>query len=119
MKGEEKWPRVIAELTDLAAHGLRQAGIADAESRRLAVAVTGEILTEMGGRLLYLPKAAIARQAARNEEIWASYDGTPACITAMAKQHDLSEIAVYRILERQRRLRHATMAPLAPSTLAA
>lgn len=102
-----KSARLLCEITDFAARALEQSGIPAPDSRRLAINVTTALSENLGGVTLYLPRGQAAKIAARDQLIYAAYDGKPETVTALARQHGLSEIATYRILDRQRQLRRA------------
>ena len=62
--------------------------------------------------MYYIPKAANLDRARRDLEIASSHDGTrtgPQGVLSLAQRHNLSEIHVYRILDRQRELRRRQM----------
>ncbi len=99
--------RLLAEITDFAAAALEKSGIPGPDSRRLAINVTTALSENLGGTTLYLPRGQAAKTAARDQLIYASYDGRTASVSDLARQHGLSEISVYRILDRQRQLRRA------------
>lgn len=99
--------KLLVEITDFACEALERSGIPPTDSRRLAVNVTEALRQNLGGASLYLPKGDAGRIAARDAMIFANFDGKPESVSALARQHGLSEISVYRILDRQRQLRRA------------
>jgi Mor family transcriptional regulator len=105
----ERWPRQMAELTDLLVDELRRAGAEHdtAAARRLAGRLMARIAREFGGSSLYLPKADALERTLRDARLWAEFDGTvdgPGGVAVLARREGLTTIHVYRILAVQRGL---------------
>lgn len=69
----------------------------------LAAACVGRLAKALGGCQFYLPKGAGLDRHLRDVQIRSSHDGThdgANGILSLAKRHDLSELAVYRILSK-------------------
>ena len=102
-----RWEQGMAEIADLLAAELQAAGVSGAHGP-LGARLACRLCAYMGGRMYYIPKAANLDRARRDLEIASSHDGTrtgPQGVLALAQRHNLSEIHVYRILDRQRELR--------------
>lgn len=102
----EHWERGMAEMADLLADELRQAQVDVPPA--LAGRLAWRICREFGGKSWYIPKGEKLERARRELTIYAEHDGTrhgPNGIVALAARHGLSEIYVYRLLDRQRELR--------------
>ena len=102
----EKPNRAESLLTEMAAivqaelvnHGIAQPG-------EVAAACVGRLAKALGGCQFYLPKGTALDRLTRDAEIRAAHDGThdgANGILSLAKRHDLSELAIYRIISRGR-----------------
>jgi Mor family transcriptional regulator len=105
----DRWPRQLADLTDLVTDEIKAAEILDdpGATRRLACAIVTRICREYGGGSLYVPKTDAIERALRNLEIWAAHDGTtegPRGIRALAKRYGMSANAIWDILRQERAL---------------
>jgi Mor family transcriptional regulator len=104
----ERWPRQLADLTDLVADEISAAQVTDpGATRRLACSIVTRICREYGGGSLYVPKTDAIERALRNLEIWAAHDGTtegPRGIRALAKRYGMSANAIWDILRQERAL---------------
>jgi Mor family transcriptional regulator len=101
-----QWERGMMEIADALADELRAAGAPmDAD---LPARLAFRICSQFGGKSWYIPKGANLDLARKHAAIYAAHDGTrhgPHGIIALAEQYGISEIALYRILARQRELR--------------
>lgn len=112
---EGKLPAVMADWIDLAADELTrsEAPLEPSAARRVAVRVVSRLCREYGGSQAYIPRGEALDRAIRDAGIWGDYDGTtdgPHGVRAIARREGLTEIHVYRILERQRALHRARIA---------
>ena len=93
----------LTEMAELIASELGNHGIAS--PGELAGKVVVALAKSLGGCQFYLPKGAALDRHLRDVQIRASHDGTvdgPRGVKALAKRHNLSELAVYRILSKGR-----------------
>lgn len=102
-----RWPRQMAELTDTIADEVAAAlhGLTPAQHRMLACRVVTRLTREFGGAPLYVPKGDAIARALRNMAIWAAHDGTvdgPRGIRALAREHGLTDVAIWGILRAER-----------------
>lgn len=107
----ERWPRQMAEITDLLEDELAKPESAlkldHAAARRLAGRLMARLAREFGGSSLYLPKADALERTLRDARLWAEFDGTvdgPGGVETLARREGLTTIHVYRILAVQRGL---------------
>jgi Mor family transcriptional regulator len=104
----ERWPRQLADLTDLVAQEIARFKATDAGATRLlACAIVTRIALEYGGSALYVPKSDAIARALRNLAIWAAHDGTvdgPCGIHALARTYNMSGNAIWDILRQERAL---------------
>lgn len=94
---------LLSEMSELIASELAARGIAS--PGELAAACVGRLAKALGGCQFYLPKGAGLDRHLRDVQIRASHDGTvdgPRGVTALARQHGLTEICVWRVLAKQR-----------------
>lgn len=103
-----RWPRQMAELTDLMADELVQHHRLTADAaRRLAGRLMARIAREWGGASLYIPKADALDRVLRDARIWSDFDGTvdgAHGVRALAKREGITVIHCYRVLAVQRGL---------------
>ena len=101
----ERYEGTLAGMVQSALYALSAGGLPLPEARALACDVIDRIATDFGGGNVYLPRNDALKRTLRNLSIWHEYDGTPHGphgISVLAKQHRLTEIAIYRIIEAQR-----------------
>jgi Mor family transcriptional regulator len=108
----QRWPRQMAELTDLLAdEALRTRPELGPElARALAGRQMARLAREFGGGNFYLPKGDALERALRDIRVWSDFDGTtdgPGGAETLARREGLSTIYVYRILAAQRDLHRA------------
>lgn len=93
----------LTEMAELIASELTHLGIAQAGE--VAGKVVVALAKSLGGCQFYLPKGAAMDRHLRDLEIRAAHDGTvdgKNGVLSLAKRHDLSELAIYRILSKGR-----------------
>lgn len=103
----ERWEQAMAEIADISIDALKQLGMREPEARRAGCAVALRLCQELGGTRYYWPRGSAMERAQRDLRIWAEHDGTvhgPRGITALARAHGMTDIHLYRIIARQRRL---------------
>ena len=106
----ERYEGTLAGMVQSALQALCAGGLPLPEARALACEVVDRIAMDFGGGQVYLPRNDALRRTLRNLSIWHEYDGTPHGphgISALAKKHHLTEIAVYRLIEAQRQVHRA------------
>lgn len=112
-----RWPRQMAEITDLLADELAK-GLPASEAdmaRPLAGRLMARVAREYGGAYLYVPKGDALQRALRDNQLWADYDGTcdgPNGIRALARREGLAELSVYRLIAAQRCLHRTSQTDL-------
>jgi Mor family transcriptional regulator len=108
----ERWEKGLAEIADLLAEELRAAGFAATPD--LPGRLAFRLCKAFGGQQWYIPKAASLERARRDDALFRAHDGTrhgPNGVVALAQQAGLSEIYLYRLLDRQRELRRKQVQP--------
>lgn len=107
-----RWPAQLAEMTDILQDELAQA-LPDLPPRLIRQAACRQmcrLAVEFGGTNTYIPKGDAIARVLRNLALWGEFDGTvdgPRGVRALARQHGLSEISVWRVLSEQRRRHRA------------
>lgn len=104
-----KWPQGLSDMLTVIESAHRRAGDDDTTARSRAFRAVRALAQFAGGRSLYVPKGDQLDRALRDRQIWECHDGTN--VTALAQQHDLTEVQIYSILAEQRKLAHARMQP--------
>lgn len=99
---KDSWPVIILDLHSLIEHEMKNG---DGSSLSMMLAITGYL----GGMQVYIPKADKVRKELRNIEIWQRFDGTN--IHKLAKEYDLAEQHLYRIIAKMRKLEHDQRQP--------
>lgn len=117
----ERYEGTLAGMVQSALYALSAGGLPLPEARALACDVIDRIATDFGGGNVYLPRNDALRRTLRNLGIWHEYDGTPHGphgISVLAKKHNLTEIAIYRIIEAQRQAHRPHIQPDLPGLTA-
>ncbi|MDX1464102.1 MAG: Mor transcription activator family protein [Halomonas sp.] len=104
-----KWPQGLSDMVTVIAAALRRAGDDEATARERAFRAVRALAQYAGGRSLYVPKGEALDRALRDRDIWEHFDG--ANVTALARQHDLTEVQIYAILAEQRKLARQRVQP--------
>ncbi|WP_353980937.1 Mor transcription activator family protein [Salinicola endophyticus] len=99
-----KWPSGLMDLIHTLERTFGDAGAEPAQARHWAFTTVRALAAHHGGHSFYLPRGQRLETALRDREMFETFDGTRASITALATHHQLSEIHVYAIIARQRRL---------------
>lgn len=109
-------PRVtllIRQLAEFSADEVRRSGLVavnDRTSRLLGSRIAARLCRELGGASIYVPKSDSIDRALRDQRITTEHDGTadgPNGIHALARRYNLSSIAVWGIIRRERDRRRA------------
>jgi Mor family transcriptional regulator len=114
LEDPEQWERAMAEIADFSAVALREAGVAGPEARRLGCAVAIRLCRELGGTRYYWPRGSGLERAVRDLAIYAAHDGTvggPRGVQALAREHGLTDVHIWRVLKRQRALHRRRARP--------
>jgi len=112
----ERWPRQLAELTDLLADELmrRPPRLPAPEARRHAARLAARLARDYGGQYLYIPKGDSLARALRDARLWAEFDGTvhgAHGVAQLARREGLTQAQVYNILRAQRALHLRAVQP--------
>ncbi|MDW7746564.1 Mor transcription activator family protein [Halomonas sp.] len=105
----KKWPQGLSDMVTVITAALRRAGDDETTARERAFRAVRALAQYAGGRSLYVPKGEALDRALRDRDIWERFDG--ANVTALARQHDLTEVQIYAILAEQRKLARARVQP--------
>ncbi|WP_110678832.1 Mor transcription activator family protein [Salinicola sp. RZ23] len=106
-----KWPGGLVDLIHTLERTFRDAGAEPHQARHWAFTTVRALATHHGGHSFYLPRGQRLETALRDREMFETFDGTRASITALAAHHRLSEMHVYAIIAQQRRLARARRQP--------
>ncbi|MBN8489614.1 MAG: hypothetical protein J0M20_18025, partial [Burkholderiales bacterium] len=100
-----------AELLTDAATMLVSGGLESTRANELAWNITELIRDRWGGQTLYIPQGLTFETLQRYESIWRAFTGDN--VPELARQYDMSKMAVYRALaimrERDRRARQGDL----------
>jgi len=104
---DDRLPAQMREIADICANELYRTapGLSPADCRALGVCVAARLARDLGGASYYWPKSDALERTLRDLSLWAHHDGTvdgPLGIRALARQHGLTDIYVWRILARER-----------------
>jgi Mor family transcriptional regulator len=72
------------------------------QAERLTAALAAALQEAWGGMSVYFPRDDAHRRAKRDAAILAAYDGKPETINRLAREHNLTEVYVYRVIKQQR-----------------
>ena len=98
----DKWEKALVEFIEVGEAALRRDGLGEEEAFKQARSVVLGIAEFRGGRLFYLPKGERLLKALRDMEIFRR--AKAGNIEALAEEHGLDVIHVYRIIREQRKL---------------
>lgn len=99
---DAKWAPLLAELLQVLESAYVRRGMSAETAFGLARASVLEIAEHLGGRVAYLPRGERIRLALRDAEIYRRCNGRNH--EALAIEHTMSTIHIYRICKQQRRL---------------
>ena len=97
------WPKTVQEIVDVLSALFAQRGYSQAEAE--AEAAAAELARYFGGRQFYIPFNLKAKLAARNAEI--CRDFSPGKVPELAARYGLSEITIYKIVQKEDEHRRA------------
>lgn len=101
---EDRWPQQLAELLAFIEAVFKRRGMSPRDAFDLASEVTIEISYAFGGQCFYMPLGKKLRTALRDAEIWRQHNGRPEQIPELAKKYGVTEVYMYDIIARQRKL---------------
>lgn len=98
----ESWAPMLAALVAVLHATFRRAGVDEELAIRLATTGVLAQAEYAGGRMLYLPRGERLRRALRDAEIYRR--ARRGNIGALAREHGLTDIQIYRICREQKEL---------------
>lgn len=98
----KKWPQALADMLAVIESAYRRAGDDDKAARARAFVAVRALAHYHGGHIFYLPKGQQIDRALRDREIWERHTGSN--VNELAREYDLNEVRIYKILAEQRRL---------------
>lgn len=98
----KRWPQSLADMLMVIESAYRRAGDDDETARMRAFVAVRALAIFHGGRIFYLPKGKQIDRALRDREIWERHDGHN--VAELAREFELNEVHIYRILAEQRKL---------------
>lgn len=104
-----KWPQGLTDMLSILEAAFVRDGAVVADARRLAFRAVRALAGFAGGRSLYVPKGEQLETALRDREIWERHNG--ANVSELAKVYHLTEVQIYSILARQRKMIRARLQP--------
>lgn len=102
---DDRLPAQVREIADYCADELGQAGLSQADSRRLGVRIAARLSQALGGASFYWKKGDELARTIRDLKIWSEHDGTtdgPNGIKALARRHGITDVLVWHIIRRER-----------------
>lgn len=96
---------VLEGMAIVIANELERLKINKEESTRIAVSVTNQMRSYLGGQSVYFPKDVITNKSYRDQEIFKAFDGTN--YQELAIKHELSEMRIRQIVSRAVRINRA------------
>lgn len=103
------WPQSLVDMLDVVADAHVRKGMDPAAARDYAFTAMQALAEYHGGRMWYLPFGEGIALAIRNKRIWHAFKGDN--VHALAREFDLSEMAIYNILREQRALHRRRVQP--------
>jgi len=97
-----RWPERLQTLYAVVLRQLQGLTFDDNHKHRLAVSIITAQAHYLGGRELYLPTNKTLKEALRDLDIFNCWQGNN--IPQLAREHNLTERAIYDILAKQRKI---------------
>lgn len=104
-----KWPQALADMLMVIESAYRRGGDSDETARVRAFVAVRALAIYHGGRIFYLPKGQQIDRALRDREIWERHNGHN--VAELAREYELNEVHIYRILAEQRKLARSRNQP--------
>lgn len=104
-----KWPQGLTDMLSILESAFRRDGASHEDARRRAFRAVRALSTFAGGRSHYIPKGDQLETALRDREIWERHNGTN--VAELAQAYHLTEVQIYSILARQRKMIRARLQP--------
>jgi len=90
-------PQLIGDMADKIAAAVAKRGVANEQAAEIGVEVADQIRADWGGQAIYFPKGEALDIAQRDIEIWHKFTGFNHL--ALAREYDLTEIHIYRVVK--------------------
>ncbi len=105
----KKWPQGLADMLTVIEAALVRDGQPTETARQQAFLAVRALASYAGGRSLYVPKGEQLDIALRDRQIWEQHNGHN--VDALARRYHLTEVQIYSILARQRKLARRRVQP--------
>ncbi|ACL72733.1 putative phage transcription regulator [Thioalkalivibrio sulfidiphilus HL-EbGr7] len=105
----KKWPQALTDMLMVIEGAYRRGGDDEQTARARAFVAVRALAHYHGGHIFYLPKGQQIDRALRDREIWERHDG--ANVAELAREFELNEVRIYKILAEQRKLARARRQP--------
>jgi len=102
---ERKRNELLDDLSAFVARALADLGIGESMAKAAGEVVADEVTEYWGGQLINIPKDHHRKLSERNERIVKAFTGTNH--SELAREHDLSENMIYKIIKRAKTKRQA------------
>lgn len=103
------WPQSLVDMLDVVTDAHVRKGVDPAAARDYAFTAMQALAEYHGGRMWYLPFGEGVAVAIRNKRIWHAFTGSN--LHQLARDFELCEMAIYKILRRQRALHRRRVQP--------
>lgn len=100
-RGKRSAAELVTRLVEIGSASLASdLGASGEGARSVMRKIAHTLCKEYGGAAVYIPKDEEYMRDARDEAIWAEFDGTN--VMALVKKYDLTEVSIYAIVKAQR-----------------
>lgn len=106
---ERLWPKLLVDMLDVSRAALVDAGAKDERAREIAIIVLRAVARYHGGHSTYLPTGDTLDEALKHYRIW--QDSGKLSVRELAEKYDVSDVHIYRIIARQRKLARSRVQP--------
>lgn len=102
VKPESVWPKLLVDMLDVARTALMDAGAKEERAREISIIVLRALSRYHGGRSAYLPIGDSLEDALKHYRIW--QESGKVSVRELSGKYGMSEVHIYRIIARQRKL---------------
>ncbi|MDW7745872.1 Mor transcription activator family protein [Halomonas sp.] len=105
MNYRRSWPKGMVEMMDIIENAFLQKGLRKEQAIGLAQTAVEALAFMAGGRTFYLPKGETLLKAIKHRRVYKEFTEDGLSVAELAKRHELTEMQIYNIINKQTALR--------------